>query len=188
MFHHPSIVPWVHHPLVSNAHLPIIFHASLSCALLSAWIFPRYTIPLYRHAIPFLVVLFLFSLSSPRTPPLLPVCLLSSILQMCPNKFHFLSLILCKMFLLLPILFHLMLGNVYLRKSAPPKATSRRPAYSPALYQIKPAIAKLLVSFCFSAMSKSGKVKPRRQRGRRWGYGCNRWWWRTCSDAGVESR
>src|SRR6218665_3030358 len=31
--------------------------------------------------------------------------------------------------------------------SAPTKATSRRPAYSPALYQIKSAIAKLLVSF-----------------------------------------
>src|SRR6218665_1200167 len=29
---HPCIVPWVHHPLVSNAHLTSIFHASLSCA------------------------------------------------------------------------------------------------------------------------------------------------------------
>src|SRR6218665_1450232 len=30
---HPN-VPWVHHPLVCNAHLTIFFHASLSCALL----------------------------------------------------------------------------------------------------------------------------------------------------------
>jgi len=43
---------------------------------ISACIFPRYTIPLHRPAIPFLVVLFSFSLSSPRTPPLLPVCYL----------------------------------------------------------------------------------------------------------------
>jgi len=33
------------------------------------------------------------------------------------------------------------------------------------LYQIKFAIAKLLVSFRFGARSKPGKVKPRRQRG-----------------------
>src|SRR6218665_198803 len=37
---------------------------------------------------------------------------------------------------------------------------SGRPAYSPALYQIKFTIAKLL--FRFTARSKSGKVKPRR--------------------------
>ena len=42
----------------------------------SECIFPRYTILLHRPAIPFLVVLFLFPLSSPRTPPLLPVCYL----------------------------------------------------------------------------------------------------------------
>ena len=42
--------------------------------------------------------------------------------------------------------------------SALTEATSERPAYSPALYQIKSAIAKLLVSF-------QRQVKPRRQRG-----------------------
>src|SRR6218665_1891520 len=31
---HPSNVPWVHHPLVSNAHLTFIFHVSLSCTFL----------------------------------------------------------------------------------------------------------------------------------------------------------
>ena len=51
----------------------------------------------------------------------------------------------------------------------PTKATSGRPAYSPALYQIKTAIAKLLVSFV--ARSKSGKVKQRTQCGARVGIG-----------------
>src|SRR6218665_3268381 len=49
--------------------------------------------------------------------------------------------------------------------SALTKATSGRPAYSPALYQIQSAIAKLLVSFRFGVRSKSGKVKPGKQRG-----------------------
>ena len=74
---HPSIVPWVHHQLVSTAHLTIV---SMACAsVLSSFsecIFPRYTIPLRRQAIPFLVVLFLFSLPSPRTPPPSAVCYL----------------------------------------------------------------------------------------------------------------
>jgi len=34
IFCSPSNVSWVHHPLVSNAHLTIIFHASLYCAFL----------------------------------------------------------------------------------------------------------------------------------------------------------
>src|SRR6218665_2108206 len=46
---------------------------------------------------------FIFPSISPNTTSF--TSLLSSILQMCPNKFNFLSLILCKMFLLLPILF-----------------------------------------------------------------------------------
>src|SRR6218665_324195 len=37
---------------------------------------------------------------------------------------------------------------------------SRRPAYSPVLYHMKSAIARLLT--CFGAGAKSGKVKPRR--------------------------
>src|SRR6218665_1302180 len=47
--------------------------------------------------------------------------------------------------------------------SAPTKATSGIPAYSPALYQIQSAIAKLLVSFWCQV--KIRKVKPGRQRG-----------------------
>src|SRR6218665_601162 len=74
---HSSNVRWVHHPLVSNAHLTIIIHASLSCAFLSECIYPRYTISLHRPAILFLVFLFLFFHPSPRTPPPLPVCYLS---------------------------------------------------------------------------------------------------------------
>src|SRR6218665_301933 len=46
-----------------------LVHSLSACIIL----FPRYTITLHRPAIPFLVVLFLFSLSSPRTPPLLQV-------------------------------------------------------------------------------------------------------------------
>src|SRR6218665_3007281 len=52
---------------------------------------------------PFCCPLFVFPFISPNTTSF--TSLLSSILQMCPNKFNFLSLILCKMFLLLPILF-----------------------------------------------------------------------------------
>src|SRR6218665_3986404 len=47
--------------------------------------------------------------------------------------------------------------------SSPTKATSGRPAYSPALYQIQSAIAKLLVSF--RCQVKIRKVKPGKQRG-----------------------
>ena len=73
---HPSTLPWVHHQLVSNAHFATtcIVHASLSCAFL----FRMYissslhrALTSYSHS--HLVVLFLFSLSSPRQPPILPV-------------------------------------------------------------------------------------------------------------------
>src|SRR6218665_3193869 len=47
--------------------------------------------------------LFVFPFISPNITSF--TSLLSSILQMCPNKFNLLSWILCKMFLLLPILF-----------------------------------------------------------------------------------
>jgi len=53
----------------------------------------------------------------------------------------------------------------------PTKAMSGRPGYSPALYQLKSAIAKLLVSF--RARSKSGKAKAKETA---WSRGCNRWW------------
>src|SRR6218665_2187070 len=93
----PSIVPWVHHPLVSTAHLNFIFHASMSCAFL----FRMYISSLYHsffsssHS--FLgLSLFVFPSISPNTTFL--TRLLSSILQMCPNKFNFLSVILCMMF------------------------------------------------------------------------------------------
>src|SRR6218665_1098619 len=101
---HPSNVPWVHHPLVSNAYLTIIFHASLSCTFL----FRTYISSLYHSFTSsssslFSLPLFVFPSISPNTTSF--TSLLSSILQMCPNKFNFLSLILCMMFLLLPILF-----------------------------------------------------------------------------------
>jgi len=65
--------------------------------------------------------------------------------------------------------------------SAPTKATSGRPAYSPALYQIQSAIAKLLVSFWCQVKIREGQAGKTA-----WGYGCSRWWWRTCDGAGVE--
>src|SRR6218665_1123130 len=42
--------------------------------------------------------------------------------------------------------------------SAPTKATSGRPAYSPALYQIQSAIAKLLVSFRCQVNIRKGQA------------------------------
>src|SRR6218665_2217517 len=103
-YHIPSIVPWVHHPLVSNARLTIIFHASLSCAFLFSMnissLYHSFTSP--SHS-PFGRPLFVFPFISPNTTSF--PSLLSSILQMCPNKFNFLSLVRCKMFLLQPILF-----------------------------------------------------------------------------------
>src|SRR6218665_4183317 len=42
--------------------------------------------------------------------------------------------------------------------SAPTKATSGRPAYSPALYQIQSAIAKLLVSFRCQVKLREGQA------------------------------
>src|SRR6218665_2435944 len=101
---HPSIVPWVHHPLVSNARLTIIFHASLSCVFLFSMNISslRHSFTSSSHS-PFGRPLFVFPFISPNTTSF--TSLLSSILQMCPNKFNFLSLVLCKMFLSLPILF-----------------------------------------------------------------------------------
>src|SRR6218665_2829871 len=87
-------------------HLIIIFHACLSLALIP-----------FQHeyflVTPFLYIVqpfpfwsssfcFLFHLPEHH---LLYTSLLSSTLQICPNKFNFLSLFLCKMFLLLLILF-----------------------------------------------------------------------------------
>src|SRR6218665_2272405 len=46
---------------------------------------------------------FVFPFISPNTNSF--ISLLSFVLQMCPNKFNFLSLILCMMFHLLPIIF-----------------------------------------------------------------------------------
>src|SRR6218665_1642633 len=43
--------------------------------------------------------------------------------------------------------------------SASMKATSGRPAYSPALYQIKSAIAKLLVSFWCQVKIREGQAE-----------------------------
>src|SRR6218665_3043447 len=43
--------------------------------------------------------------------------------------------------------------------SAPTKATSGRPAYSPALYQIQSAIAKLLVSFRCQVKIREGQAR-----------------------------
>src|SRR6218665_98236 len=78
-----------------------IFHASLSCAFLF-----RMYISLLHHSFTssshslFGVSLFVFPFISPNTTPF--TSLLSSILQMCPNKFNFLSLILCMIFLCYP--------------------------------------------------------------------------------------
>src|SRR6218665_236531 len=89
-------VPLVHHLLVLNGHLSNIFNVSLSCA----FHFRMFISSLHHSFTSSMVFLFLFSLSSPRyTTPF--TSLLSSILQMCPNKFNFLSLIFCTMFLLL---------------------------------------------------------------------------------------
>src|SRR6218665_1610599 len=99
----PFKFPWVHHPSVYCAHLTIIFHATLSCAFL----FRMYISSLHHsftsssHSL-FGLPRFVFSSISPNQSF---TCLLSSILQMCPNKFNFLSLILCMMFHLLLILF-----------------------------------------------------------------------------------
>ena len=91
---HSSNVPWVHHPLVSNSRLTIIFYASLFCAFL----FRMYISSLHhsftssshsRFGLP----LFVSPSVSPNTTSF--TSLLSSILRMCPNKFNFLSLILC---------------------------------------------------------------------------------------------
>src|SRR6218665_1339262 len=51
--------------------------------------------------------------------------------------------------------------------SAPTKATSGRPAYSPALYQIQSAIAKLLVSFRCPVKIRKGQAGETA-----WCYGC----------------
>jgi len=64
--------------------------------------------------------------------------------------------------------------------SAPTKATSGRPAYSPALYQIKFTIAKLLISFRCKVKIREGQAEETASD-----YGCNRWWWQTCGGAGV---
>ena len=103
---YPYIAPWVHHQPMSKAHLAIIFHASLSCAFpFSTYNFISslhhyFTSP--SHSL-FGRPLFVFPFISPNTASF--TSLLSSILQMCPNKFNFLSLVRCKMFLLQPILF-----------------------------------------------------------------------------------
>src|SRR6218665_28441 len=52
--------------------------------------------------------------------------------------------------------------------SAPTKATSGRPAYSPALYQILSAIAKLLVSFRCQVKIREGQAGETA-----WCYGCS---------------
>jgi len=84
---HPSNVPWVYHPLVSNAHLTIIFHEFLPCAIL----FRMYINSLHRSFISsshslFGLPLFVFSSISPNTTSF--TSLLSSILQMCANVHH----------------------------------------------------------------------------------------------------
>src|SRR6218665_2252438 len=100
----PFKFPWVHHPSVYCAHLTIIFHASLSCAFLF-----RMNISSLHHSFTssshslFGRSLFVFPFISPNITSF--TSLLFFILQMCPNKFNLLSWILCKMFLLLPILF-----------------------------------------------------------------------------------
>jgi len=101
---HPSNVPWVHHQLMSNAHLTLIFHASLSCAFFSRMYISslHHSFISSSHSL-FGLSLFVYPSISPNTTSF--TSLLSSILQMCPNKLNFLSLILCTMFLLLPILF-----------------------------------------------------------------------------------
>src|SRR6218665_2545451 len=73
---HPSIVPWVQHPLVSNAHLTVFSTHLCLVSSFSECMFPHYTIPLHHPAILFLVFLFLISLPSLRTRPPLPVCYL----------------------------------------------------------------------------------------------------------------
>src|SRR6218665_3241611 len=88
----------------STARLTIIFHASLSCAFLySMNISPlHHSFTPSSHSLfdrPLFVSPFISQKTTSFTSPL------HSILQICPNKFNFLSLILCKMFLLLPILF-----------------------------------------------------------------------------------
>src|SRR6218665_106798 len=91
---HGFITRWcpMHACLLFSTHLCLV-------PSILARIFPRYAIPLHRPPIP----IFVFLLIVPNTTSF--TSLLSSILQMCPNKFNFLSLILYKMFLLLPILF-----------------------------------------------------------------------------------
>src|SRR6218665_1656139 len=73
---------------------------------------------------------------------------------------------------------------MYENFSAPTKATSGRPPYSPALYQIKSAIAKLLVSL--RCQHCQVKIREGQAEETAWYYGCNRWWWLTCRGAGVE--
>src|SRR6218665_3287601 len=84
---HPSIVPWVHHPLVSNARLTIIFNAPLSCAFLFSMNISslHHSFTSSSHSL-FGRPLFVFSFISPTTTSYTSL-LLSSILQMCPNKF-----------------------------------------------------------------------------------------------------
>jgi len=62
------------------------------------------------------------------------------------------------------------------------KATSGKQVYTPALYQIKSAMAKLLVIFRCQIKIREGQAKDTA-----WGYGCNWWWWQMCHGAGVES-
>jgi len=71
---HPSNVPWVHHPLVSNAHLTFIFHVSVLC-------FPFQNVYFLVTPFPYIVQPFSFwssflFLPSHRTPLTLPVCYL----------------------------------------------------------------------------------------------------------------
>jgi len=59
--------------------------------------------------------------------------------------------------------------------SALTKATSGRPAYAQALYQIMSSIAKYLVSFRCQFKIREGQAEETA-----WRYGCNRWWRWTC--------
>src|SRR6218665_1237652 len=84
------------------------FNYLLPCVSACAFLLKMY-ISLLHHSLTssshsiFGLPLFVFPFISPNTTSF--TSLLSSILYMCPNKFNFLSLILCMMFLLLPPLF-----------------------------------------------------------------------------------
>ena len=85
---HPSIVPWVHHPLVSNANLTI-FSTHLSVLCLP---FRMYISSLHHSFTSSSHSLFVFPSISLSTTSF--TSLLSSILKMCQDKFNFLSMIL----------------------------------------------------------------------------------------------